>query len=182
MNQLAQALLGIFWPPVAPVFTEDGQQQRVWWMLHCILLVIPLTAIWHHGVFYRPRCMLNDFGPEYTPEVVAQWLSRDPSLGWAIVAALLIYAFGARWQIVRLLTAPVFLAFLPLSIWIWDIPFSGRMICHWGHDKRVLPGLGIVMRTRYLYMLGVAAYTIILAVLLVRWALRRLPRVQAISD
>jgi hypothetical protein len=164
---LLRALLAVLFPPLAPLDRSmDDPGASLWWRTVCALSVIPLTAIAHHAVFYRPRCMLNDFGPEYTPKVVADWLSRDPSLPWAILCAIAIYAAGVRWQPVRFAAAPLFLAFLPLSLWIWDIPFSGRWICHHGHDKRPLPGLDIVIRTRYLYLLGGAVYAIALATLI----------------
>jgi hypothetical protein len=28
------------------------------------------------------------------------------------------------------------IATIPLSLWIWDIPFTGRIICRLGHDGR----------------------------------------------
>lgn len=154
MSAILRAVFGILWPPAAPISaTATPRDNRVWWTLLCILQVIPLTAIWHHAVFYRPRCMLNDFGPEYTADIVAKWLSRDPSLPWAILCAIVIYAAGRRWEWMQMLAAPFFLAFIPLSLWIWDIPFTDRWICHHGHDKRPFPGLEIVIPTRYLYML-----------------------------
>lgn len=163
------ALLAILVPPWAPVERPLADSAaRWWWRALCALNVIPLTAIAHHAVFYRPRCMLNDFGPEYTLDVVGQWLYRDPSLPWAILVTLAIYRAGLRWQAVRMAAAPLFLAFLPLSLWIWDIPFSGRWICHHGHDKRPFPGLGIVIRTRYLYLLAAAVYCGVLALLALR--------------
>lgn len=166
-----RAILSVFWPLAAPVLQGsrlESREERVWWITLCVFLVIPFTAMWHHGVFYSPRCMLNDFGPDYTLEVVRHWLSRDPSLAWGIITAIAVYAAGSRSRRVRLLAAPFFLAFLPFSIWIWDIPFSGRIVCDIGHDKRVFPVLGIVIRTRYLYLLGALLYVVFLVATLAR--------------
>lgn len=168
-----QALLAILWPPRAAAL--GAEVEAFWWKLACAFLVIPLTAIWHHAVFYSPRCMLNDFGPDYTPTVVANWLSRDPSLAWAVVSAIAVYAGGKRRRWARLLAAPVFLAFLPLSLWIWDIPFTGRIVCRHWHDKRpLIPSWDLVIRTRYLYLLGALAYVALLLLILNQmWAARR---------
>jgi hypothetical protein len=171
MTIFLRAVWAIVWPPSAPVLEirpGDDRFEPIWWATLCVALVIPFTAVWHHAVFYSPRCMLNDFGPDYTAEVVAKWLARDPSLPWAIVSAMTVYAAGLRSRRVRLLSAPLFMALLPLSIWIWDIPFTGRIVCHTGHDKRPLPYLGVIVRTRYLYLSGALIYVVLLVATLAR--------------
>jgi hypothetical protein len=174
MRELGHSLLGILWPPASPIYSPEAGSavEGLWWKLLAAALVIPLTAVWHHAVFYSPRCMLNDFGPDYTPDVVATWLARDPSLPWAMMTALVIYGLGNRWRLVRVLAAPAFLAFLPLAVWIWDIPFTGRIVCDWGHDKKA--PLGFVMRTRYLYLAGALIYVVLLGLTLARQAQTRL--------
>ena len=86
------------------------------------------------------------------------WLSRDPSLPMAMLTAIGAYHLGNRFYLLRQLVPPFLIAFLPLAIWVWDIPFSGRIICSYFHDgKLTLPG-DIPMRGRYLYVVGAAAY------------------------
>jgi hypothetical protein len=123
----------------------EGSNSRTWlsW-----LTVMPLTAILHNLVFYHPTCLLNPFGPESVSAYQA-WFFRDPSLGWAVVAATLMWAFAPRSAVIWFL-----IAFAPLTLWIWDIPGSGRTICRHFHDGRlILPILGHI-RSRDFYMLG----------------------------
>jgi hypothetical protein len=61
--------------------------------------------------------------------------------------------------------APVSFAFLPLTLYLWDIPFSGRVICRSLHDAQPVLG-GFHMRTAYLYAWGAAAYVATLVYLL----------------
>ncbi len=146
----------ILWPS-SRQFTLDVENSN-YWLILCILLVIPFTAIFHHLIFYRPTCMLNPFGTAYyLPSVLYAWLSRDPSLPWAIVTAITVYYSGKRYQVIKLFAAPIFVSFFPLSLWIWDIPFTGRFICHHFHDDKLL-FWGYPMKTRYLYLLGMIIY------------------------
>ncbi|HLX61630.1 MAG TPA: hypothetical protein VKX17_10145 [Planctomycetota bacterium] len=125
-----------------------------WWVVTCALLVIPFAAMLHHIVFYTGRCMLNDFGvTEYTPVALWRWLSRDPSLPWAIVAANVVYFGGQKFSWIKFAAPRFFLAFLPLSIWIWDIPFTQRYICRHFHDNHLLV-FGIAVRATHFYVLG----------------------------
>ncbi|MGD9648344.1 MAG: hypothetical protein AB7U73_21720 [Pirellulales bacterium] len=166
MKNAFAVLRGIVWPPAAPVGNE-ALGQRAWWRTNSLLLVIPFTAAFHHAIFYRPTCMLNSFRPggeqatDYTAEATWLWLTGDPSLYLGIVAAVLVWVAGRRTGWVRRLAAPVFVSFLPLSVWIWDIPGSGRWICHTCHDGR-LSLVGHVIRSRDLYLAGIAAYLLLL--------------------
>lgn len=132
------------------------------WPLLAGLLVFPFTAILHHLVFYRPTCILNPFGADYTPRVVVAWLRNDPSLIWASAAAITVYMIGQSAPRVRPWIAHAagafLIGFLPLTIWIWDIPGTGRTICYHFHDGRA----GI--HTRHLYLLGAAVFCGVLAV------------------
>jgi hypothetical protein len=164
MNQAWVVLRGLVWPPVAPI-VDAAPGQRAWWATLSLLLVIPFTAVFHHAVFFRPTCMLNSFKPrgqqatDYTLEALRLWLSADPSLYLAVVAAVLVWFVGRRQKPVRLLASPFFISFLPLSLWIWDIPGSGRLICRLCHDGRiVLPAFEHVVRSRDLYLVGIVAY------------------------
>jgi hypothetical protein len=104
--------------------------------------------------------MLNPFGADYTPHVVWVWLSRDPSLPCAVVIATLVWFIGKRIAAVKILVAPVFSSFLPLSLWIWDIPFTGRFICRHFHDGRLIFPGGIPISARYFYALGLLLYLV----------------------
>ena len=128
------------------------------WRLGCAALTIPLAAILHQTIFFPQMCMLNTIGRDYTPDVVARWLARDPSLPLAALLAAGFYWLSSRQRWLRRLLVPFLIAFAPLSIWVWDIPFSGRAICAAFHDKQVaLPGGGY-LRNRHFYMLGVALF------------------------
>jgi hypothetical protein len=104
--------------------------------LLAFLSFFPLTAVFHHAVFFRPTCILNNFGAEYTPSVIAIWLSLDPSPYVALIGTLLVFVAAVRYPILRLAVLAFVIAMIPLTLWIWDIPFSGRIVCDWGHDGR----------------------------------------------
>jgi hypothetical protein len=123
----------------------EAREGRTWlaW-----LTILPFTAILHNAIFYHPQCLLNPFGPESLSAYEA-WFFRDPSLGWAVVAATLTWVLAPRSAVIWFL-----IAFAPLTVWIWDIPGSGRFICRHFHDgKLILPILGHV-GSRDFYMLG----------------------------
>jgi hypothetical protein len=97
--------------------------------------------------------MLNNFGRESVATYI-QWLSRDPSLPWAILFALLTFWLGIREPRLRPLVLACLIGFAPATLWVWDLPFSGRLICHTFHDERVvLPLLG-PLHSKHLYILG----------------------------
>lgn len=112
----------------------------------------PLTAILHHAFFYHPTCILNNFGPEYTGEVVMRWLRSDPSPYWALLGATGTFALTLYFPAFRFAAAAFAIATIPLSLWIWDIPFTGRIICRLGHDGR-LP-----VHSRDLYIFAAIAF------------------------
>jgi hypothetical protein len=93
---ISDILIPIFWPVIAPI-DSSKETTRTWWMIACTLSIIPVTAIFHHLLFYRPTCILNPFGPDYDLHTMLVWLSRDPSLPWAILAMyvcmLVVYVF-----------------------------------------------------------------------------------------
>jgi hypothetical protein len=102
--------------------------------------------------------MLPSGAADYTPSQVVRWLSLDPSLPVTIVLMIIVYLLGNRLRAIRLLAAPVFISFLPLSLWIWDIPFTGRYICNHFHDDRLMIMDGFPVKTRYFYLIGLAVY------------------------
>jgi hypothetical protein len=139
-------------------FMHDKTSGRRWALI-CLLNFFPLAAFLHNGVFYRPTCMLNPFGADYA---IPTWLARDPSVPWAIVSSMLIYKAGFGSQMVRTLATPIFVAFLPLTIWIWDIPFTSRVICLTFHDARLVL-FGTTIMSRHFYALGLFLYFALLA-------------------
>jgi hypothetical protein len=96
----------------------------------------PLTAILHHAFFYHPTCILNNFGADYTLDVVARWLRADPSPYVGLLGAMGTFALALYSPLLRIAALAFAIATIPLSIWIWDIPFTGRIICHLAHDGR----------------------------------------------
>ena len=145
------------------------------WALICCLNFFPLAAALHNAVFYRPTCMLNPFGHDYASlSVLATWLARDPSVPWAVVGSMLIYWAGLGLPILRMLAAPIFIAFLPLTIWIWDIPFTSRVICASFHDGR-LALFGVPIMSRHFYLLGLVTYVVLLGAWARKAAVKSLP-------
>lgn len=155
-------LLAAFVPWIADQRRHDNR----FWGVFCALLVLPFGAALHHAVFFRPTCMMNNFSMQDYTDVAGlqRWLMADPSLGWAIAMAFTTYHLGRRFDVLRRLAAPINLSFLPLSIWIWDIPFTHRVVCMTGHDGRIALADGMPMRTMYLYFLGAALTAVFWAV------------------
>lgn len=122
-------------------------------MLIALLSVLPFAAILHHAVFFRHTCMLNSFGAsDYTLHWTSVWLRSDPSLPFAITIALILYLVGRSRPRLRKATKYFNIAFAPLALWIWDIPGSGRIICHHFHDGR------IALHSLHLYVLGLVIW------------------------
>jgi hypothetical protein len=132
------------------------------WPVVCVVLVLPLAAILHHAVFYRPTCMMNPFGGiDYTLNAVRQWLSRDPSLYLAGFMSVVIYQIGLRMRAIRVPIGVFIVSFFPLTLWIWDIPFTGSAICHAFHDERVFFASGMPLKSRHFYLLGVTLFALL---------------------
>jgi hypothetical protein len=149
-------LMPLLWPPASPPARGIGPpDDRHWWIATSALLTLPLAAIAHHAVFFSPTCMLQPFDASDYWELssLASWLSQDPSLPWAIVMALSIYHVGKPHPAIKLLATSFFVSFLPLAIWIWDIPFTGRVVCEHAHDGK-LELLGTTVRSGSFYLLG----------------------------
>jgi hypothetical protein len=178
-----QLLKQIFWPPVSPpALSIRDPNDRLWWALTCVLLVLPLAAIAHNSVFYPSRCMLDPFGADYSSlEVLSAWLSRDPSLPWSIAMALATFLLGRQVPLIKILAACLLISFMPLAIWIWDIPFTGRVICFLAHDDR-LQVLGWPVRTRYFYFLGIVLFVGVLIMTLRKPAFRAVSWSQLVNQ
>jgi hypothetical protein len=81
-----------------------------------------------------------------------------------------VFVAGLRVPPARFGALAFLVAFAPLSLWIWDVPFAGRPICICCHDGRlILPGVGSVRSKHvYLFCFGVFA-----ALLIGRWLATR---------
>jgi hypothetical protein len=143
-------------------------ESRAWWRTVAFLLVLPITAVLHHLVFFRGMCMLNKIGPDYTPHVIALWLSRDPSLPIAILLSVAIWMIGRRWMWVRSVSALALVASVPLVLWIWDIPFTGRIICHSFHDRKLTLSDGTVVTSIWIYLTSLVLFAVLALVRLAR--------------
>jgi hypothetical protein len=139
--------------------TKEDKPRRIRWFVLCCFTILPTAAILHHTLFYRPTCMLNPFGPDYNIPTLWHWLSRDPSLPYTIIFSLIIYWVYTKLHWVKIFVLPYVLSFLPLSVWVWDIPFTGRTICKHFHDDRLVL-LGTLIHTRHLYVLGVFLFVL----------------------
>lgn len=145
---------------------QDSRSGRAW-VAQCAALFIPFTALLHHALFYPHNCILNKFGEEYDLHSVQRLLLRNPAFPWAVVAVLLCYRMGLHARLgryVQLWAVPFFIGFLPLSVWVWDIPFFGKPVCrHWHDGRLILPGIG-PMRGLYLYAFGVVVTALLFGV------------------
>ena len=170
MKVFNRVVVALILPFCAPWTFEGEKVRRAWWASACAVAAIPLTAILHHSLFFKHTCMLNPFGSDYTPDVTWKWLTHDPSWVCALAIEVLVFFIGRRAAWVKILVAPLFSAFLPLSLWIWDIPFSDRFICRHFHDGYLTLTGGNPITTKYFYALGVVLYLIFLAILMTRGA------------
>jgi hypothetical protein len=131
-----------------------------WWPLVVLTSVLPLSAILHHLLFYPTTCMLAPFGvTDYTSAGVAAWLRADWSPRLAIAIAGCAYFLGIRSNDVRAATLAFVVAFAPLAVWIWDIPWSSRIVCRFLHDGRA----GLL--TRHLYVSGAVIWLMLASLL-----------------
>jgi len=54
--------------------------------------------------------------------------------------------------------APMFISFLPVTLWIWDIPFTHRIICRTLHEGNSVPLTGVYLMTRHALIVSMALY------------------------
>jgi len=125
------------------------------------LAVVPITAVLHNRVFFRGMCMLNRIGPDYTLPTIKFWLWLDPSLPIAIGWAAVILVAGMQWAWVRSSVSLSVIATIPLTLWVWDIPFTGRSICHAFHDGRLKFG-SMTVTSAWLYILSGILFVLLL--------------------
>lgn len=140
-----------------------------YWQVICFLCVFPFTAFLHHVVFFRGKCILNDFSVrDYSPLFVRRWLSHDLSLPIAIILALIIYYTGKRYNFVQKLIYPVPFSFLIYSIYVWDIPFTQRIICRRFHDGHCVWFKDIVLNGSHILFCSLFVYFITIFLILAK--------------
>ena len=71
---------------------------------------------------------------------------------------ILAYYIKNNFRKFRILVAPAFVSFIPLSFWVWDIPFTKRVICHNFHGGRFVVFGDISITRRYFYIFGFVVY------------------------
>ena len=108
--------------------------------------------------------MLNKIGDDYTLATIRRWLSIDPSLPLGTAIALLVLLAGLHWKSIRSFVAPAVVATIPLTLWVWDIPFTGRIICDSFHDGRLRIGDSTVVTTGWMYIASAIAYVVMMAI------------------
>lgn len=140
-----------------------------WWRTICLLSILPVAAAFHNVVLpaSRSTCMLNPLHvPDWSLDMMYLWLSMDPSLLLAMVVMASVYTVGLHVGLMRALVAPGFICSLMYSLWIWDIPFTGRVICHTIHDNRVMLWEGQPLNSRVVILASGALYLITLPAVL----------------
>jgi hypothetical protein len=141
------------------------------WRAWCVAVIFPIIAVLHHALFYRSSCMINPFGPDYTAPAMRAWLLRDPSVPWGMLAGIVLYLFGLapHGAFVQLVVPSLVIGFAPLTVWIWDIPGSGRWICRRCHDDLIHVRPIGPLRTKHIYVLSAAMFVVTLVISLVRY-------------
>jgi hypothetical protein len=130
------------------------------WTVASLTTILPLTAILHHAVSYPYTCILQPLTTtDYSGAVIGRWLRSDPAPAIALMMAIGILVVGWLTERIRLPVVAFLIATAPLTLWLWDIPLTGRVICRLLHDGRA--GL----HTRHLYLAAAAAWWPTLAVL-----------------
>ena len=161
-SSFGEHLAAVLWP-----LGKAPPERLSSWRTACVLLTIPLTGAVHH-LFQEHRCILNLNGSDYNLPALRQLFLHDPSLPWAIVTMIVVYHLGKGAAWLRRAAVPAFTAFIPLSIWLWDIPFTGRLICRTFHDRRFHLAPGVPLGTRWIYCLCFLIYGVFQAILLLR--------------
>lgn len=150
--------------PLPPPATPQGPARlRGRWLRTCALLVVPGTAVLHHALFFPRTCVWVPFeGESNRTTDLKRFLREDASLAWAVALASATYRLGLRRPKVQRLCAPLFTGLLPLSLWIWDVPFTRRAVCRHLHDGNLAVG-GLRVRSAHVYSLSAALYAALLA-------------------
>lgn len=155
-----------------------------WWRAICLLSILPVAAAFHNVVLpaSRSTCMLNPLHvPDWSLDVISRWLSQDPSLPLAMATMAIVYRVGLHVGLMRALVAPGFVCSLMYSLWVWDIPFTGRGICRTIHDNRVMLWEGQPLNSRVVILASGALYLVTLPAVLRGFKLFDAPARTAVS-
>jgi hypothetical protein len=158
---LDRSSAGVHGPSSIGALTGLKPPDRSWKMV-AVLTFFPVTAILHNAIFKPHRCVLNLVGNDYYPSVLAKWASSDPSPWLAMILTVVTYVVGARKPLFRPLVMAFLIAFLPLAIWVWDIPYTGGIVCRTLHDGKSW------LHSRHFYFFGALAYLPILYLVMSR--------------
>ena len=132
------------------------------WLVACFFCIFPFTALLHNIIFYSHTCILDITGQnDYSLLAIWKWSSIDPSLPIAIILVFVIYCIGKDYNHLQLFIYPIPVAFLLYTLYIWDIPFTGRIICRKFHDGHFLLFTGTPLKVRYLLFFSLLLYFVI---------------------
>lgn len=143
-----------------------------WWRTICLLSILPVAAAFHNVVLpaSRSTCMLNPLHvTDWSLDMISLWLSQDPSLPLAMATMAIVYGVGLHVGLMRALVAPGFVCSLMYSLWVWDIPFTGRGICRTIHDNRVMLWEGQPLNSRVVILASAGLYLLALPAVLARF-------------
>ena len=140
------------------------------WGLVCVLCVFPLAAILHYTLTFHTTCMLNPFyhwGNDYSnPTLLRYWLTRDPALWAGMLIAHIGYHRGLRMPALRTHAGIFLVATAPFTLWVWDIPFTNRVLCRTLHDDR-LQVAGVTITGNHIFLMAFVLHVVLY------WLLRR---------
>jgi len=123
------------------------------WLFVSLASILPLTAVLHHAVFCPYTCILQPLTTtDYSSPVMIRWLRSDPAPTIALVIASGMFIIGRLSERVHLPVVALLVVTAPLTLWIWDVPFTSRVVCRFLHDGRA----GV--HTRHLYLTAAFAW------------------------
>lgn len=152
-----------------------------WWRVICLLSILPVAAAFHNVVLpaSRSTCMLNPLHvADWTLDSIILFLRSDPSLLLAMLTMGAVYLAGFRVGTLRALVAPGFVSSILYSLWIWDIPFTGRTICYTVHDNRVMLWDGQPLNSKVVLLTSLGLYLLALPTVLPKFKLFDAPAKQ----
>jgi len=139
------------------------QKSQTAWRRTCALLVLPGAAVLHHALFFPRTCMWVPFeGDDSRAADVRRLVCEDGSLSWAIALAAGTYRLGEWRPGMRRLFTPLVPGLLPVTLWLWDLPFTRRALCEHLHDGKLTVS-GHSVRTAHVYVLSAGLYVALLA-------------------
>lgn len=102
--------------------------------------------------------MLNQVGQDYNLQTIRAIALHDASLPWAILCMIAVYQLGKGAPWIRRIVVPAFAASIPLTVWLWDIPFTRGIVHRHFHDGQFLIAPGIPLNTLWIYGMCLAMY------------------------